>query len=187
MIPGGKIQPNEDPRTSAAREAMEEGGALGWVGRSLGIFDNLDRRHRTAVFVLHVDQLLDVFEESAHRRRRWFKVEEAMGELSKFKPLCCNYLNALQDTKQCHHQGLEEPPDCSLAIPLVMCRAGGCGTFPVNDVACDTPPPTAPAARPVVGPHHPPGSVAGTVPDTLGHQAMLSIAPPDIKLKHPLQ
>ena len=55
IIPGGKIQANEDPGTSAAREAMEEAGAQGRLGRTLGTFADPDRKHRTTVFVLHVD------------------------------------------------------------------------------------------------------------------------------------
>ena len=55
IIPGGKIQANEDAGTSAAREAMEEAGARGRLGRSLGTFADPDRKHRTTVFVLHVD------------------------------------------------------------------------------------------------------------------------------------
>ena len=67
IIPGGKIQANEDPGTSAAREAMEEAGAQGRLGRSRGTFSNSDRKHRTTVFVLHVDPenggLVDDFQE----------------------------------------------------------------------------------------------------------------------------
>jgi len=67
IIPGGKIQANEDPGTSAAREAMEEAGAQGRLGRTLGTFADPDRKHRTTVFVLHVDTenggLVDDFEE----------------------------------------------------------------------------------------------------------------------------
>ena len=67
IIPGGKIQANEDAGTSAAREAMEEAGARGRLGRTLGTFADPDRKHRTTVFVLHVDPenggLVDDFEE----------------------------------------------------------------------------------------------------------------------------
>ena len=34
---------------------MEEAGAQGRLGRSLGTFADPDRKHRTTVFVLHVD------------------------------------------------------------------------------------------------------------------------------------
>ena len=45
------------PEFSAMREALEEGGAIGRLGRCLGTFDNTERRHRTKVFVLHVNRL----------------------------------------------------------------------------------------------------------------------------------
>ena len=58
IIPGGKVQLNECPEKSAMREAMEEGGVVGKLGRYLGIFDNVERRHRTRVYVLRVSHLL---------------------------------------------------------------------------------------------------------------------------------
>ena len=48
---------NEDAEYSAMREALEEGGAIGSLGRYLGTFDNIERRHRTKVFVLYVNRL----------------------------------------------------------------------------------------------------------------------------------
>jgi ADP-ribose pyrophosphatase YjhB (NUDIX family) len=52
------VQLNECPEKSAMREAMEEGGVVGVLGRYLGVFDNLERRHRTRVYVLRVSQLV---------------------------------------------------------------------------------------------------------------------------------
>jgi ADP-ribose pyrophosphatase YjhB (NUDIX family) len=62
IIPGGKVEPNECPEKSAMREAMEEGGVVGKLGRYLGCFDNVERRHRTWVYVLRVSHLLVTFE-----------------------------------------------------------------------------------------------------------------------------
>ncbi len=47
IVPGGKVEPDEDPETSAAREAMEEAGVVGNLGRCLGVFENPERKHRT--------------------------------------------------------------------------------------------------------------------------------------------
>jgi len=100
IIPGGKIQANEDAGTSAAREAMEEAGAQGRLGRSLGTFADPDRKHRTTVFVLHVDPenggLVGDFEEKDHRLRKWFQIDEAKFILAK--PLHAQYLSALEES-----------------------------------------------------------------------------------------
>jgi diphosphoinositol-polyphosphate diphosphatase len=87
IVPGGKMQLNESPEFSAMREAIEEGGAIGLLGRSLGTYDNTDRRHRTKVFVLYVNQLAEDYDDKDLRRRKWFSVDEAQKLLVAFKPL----------------------------------------------------------------------------------------------------
>ena len=52
------VPQNECPEKSAMREAMEEGGVVGSLGRFLGSFDNPERRHRTRVYVLMVSHLM---------------------------------------------------------------------------------------------------------------------------------
>lgn len=99
IIPGGKIQHNEAPETSALREAMEEAGAVGGLGRCLGVFDNDERKHRTKVFVLKVQQLIDSYEDRGLRSRAWFPLDEAAKLLVQHKPLHCKYLAALRQTK----------------------------------------------------------------------------------------
>ena len=66
IIPGGKVKPEEEPETSAAREALEEAGVVGKLGRCLGIFDNMERRHRTRVYILTVEQLLEQYDVGSH-------------------------------------------------------------------------------------------------------------------------
>ena len=62
IVPGGKVKSQEAPEASAEREALEEAGVVGRLGRCLGVFDNTDRKHRTRVYVLTVDKLLDDYE-----------------------------------------------------------------------------------------------------------------------------
>ena len=81
------------------REALEEGGAIGRLGRCLGTFDNTERRHRTKVFVLYVNRLADEFEEKDVRKRKWFSLEEAQKMLYAFKPIQAKYLVALKQSK----------------------------------------------------------------------------------------
>jgi len=100
IIPGGKMEPRDQAAEfSAMREALEEGGAIGRIGRCLGTFDNADRRHRTKVFVLYVNRLADEYEEKDVRKRKWFSLEEAQKMLCAFKPIQAKYLVALKQSK----------------------------------------------------------------------------------------
>ena len=39
IVPGGGIEPTEDPRVAALREVHEEAGVRGTLGRCLGVFE----------------------------------------------------------------------------------------------------------------------------------------------------
>lgn len=39
IVPGGGVEPNEDPATTAEREVLEEAGVIGRLGRCLGMFE----------------------------------------------------------------------------------------------------------------------------------------------------
>jgi len=103
VIPGGKIEANElsNPSISAMREASEEAGATGTLGRFLGEFENSDRGHRTRVFVLYVNELELDWAESDGRSRSWFSIEEAQRLLRITKPIHSTYLDKLL---QSHNQ-----------------------------------------------------------------------------------
>lgn len=38
-MPGGGVEPNEDPANTAIREVLEEAGVVGTLGRCLGMFE----------------------------------------------------------------------------------------------------------------------------------------------------
>lgn len=102
IIPGGKVDPLEadNPSISAIREAREEGGVVGTLGRYLGEFENTEKGHRTRVFVMYVESLEpeELWEESS-RERKWFTIREAKEVLQKNKPFHVKYLEKLVQTK----------------------------------------------------------------------------------------
>jgi len=102
IIPGGKVEPREvdNPSFAAVREAREEGGVRGQLGRYLGEFENTEKGHRTQVFVLYVDSLdpEELWEESV-RERRWFSLQEAKEVLKTNKPNHVKYIEKMIQTK----------------------------------------------------------------------------------------
>jgi len=98
IIPGGKVSPKEvdNPSVSAIREAREEAGVIGQLGRFLGVFENTERGHRTRVFVMYVERLEPEGEwEESVRQRKWFPIREATELLRENKPNHAKYLEGL--------------------------------------------------------------------------------------------
>ncbi|XP_045892919.1 nudix (nucleoside diphosphate linked moiety X)-type motif 4a isoform X1 [Micropterus dolomieu] len=101
IVPGGGMEPEEEPCGAAVREVYEEAGVKGKLGRLLGIFEhNQDRKHRTYVFTLIVTETLEDWEDSVNigRKRKWFKVDEATRVLQSHKPVHAEYLRRLTTT-----------------------------------------------------------------------------------------
>ncbi|KAH0502625.1 Diphosphoinositol polyphosphate phosphohydrolase 3-beta [Microtus ochrogaster] len=99
IVPGGGLEPEEEPDGAAVREVYEEAGVKGKLGRLLGVFEqNQDRKHRTYVFVLTVTELLEDWEDSVSigRKREWFKIEDAIKVLQCHKPVHAEYLEKLK-------------------------------------------------------------------------------------------
>ncbi|XP_059181779.1 diphosphoinositol polyphosphate phosphohydrolase NUDT4B [Centropristis striata] len=99
IVPGGGMEPEEEPCGAAIREVFEEAGVKGKLGRLLGVFEqNQDRKHRTYVYVLTVTETLEAWEDSVNigRKREWFTVDEAIKVLQSHKPVHAEYLRRLQ-------------------------------------------------------------------------------------------
>lgn len=80
IAPKGSIERGESPEVAALRETEEEAGVTGRIGRRLGSFD-YPRGHqagRIEVFLLEVTAEMEHWPEEHLRRRRWFKLEEAL-------------------------------------------------------------------------------------------------------------
>ncbi|EEB10438.1 Diphosphoinositol polyphosphate phosphohydrolase, putative [Pediculus humanus corporis] len=97
IVPGGGVEPEEEASVTAIREVLEEAGVLGQLGRSLGVFENMERKHRTEVFVMVVSEELPEWEDSQSidRKRKWFTVEEALHQLAQHKPAQLTYLQSM--------------------------------------------------------------------------------------------
>nr|KAF6462652.1 nudix hydrolase 3 [Molossus molossus] len=98
IVPGGGMEPEEEPSVAAAREVCEEAGVKGTLGRLVGIFENQERKHRTYVYVLIVTEVLEDWEDSVNigRKREWFKVEDAIQVLQHHKPVQASYFETLR-------------------------------------------------------------------------------------------
>ncbi|XP_056455437.1 nudix (nucleoside diphosphate linked moiety X)-type motif 4a [Gadus chalcogrammus] len=95
IVPGGGMEPEEEPGGAAVREVYEEAGVKGKLGRLLGVFEhNQDRKHRTFVYVLTITETLDDWEDSVTigRKRKWFKIDDALQVLQNHKPVHAEYL-----------------------------------------------------------------------------------------------
>jgi len=101
IVPGGGLEPNEDSFEAAAREVMEEAGVRGVLTRSLGQFENVERKHRTSVYVLIVTEELEEWDDSKSigRKRKWFNIDEALDLLAVHKPVQVQYVKLLKNHK----------------------------------------------------------------------------------------
>lgn len=98
IVPGGGMEPEEEPSVAAVREVCEEAGVKGTLGRLVGIFENQERKHRTYVYVLIVTEVLEDWEDSVNigRKREWFKIEDAIQVLRYHKPVQASYFETLR-------------------------------------------------------------------------------------------
>lgn len=101
IVPGGGVEPEEEPSVTATREVLEEAGVIGKLGRSLGIFENREHKHRTEVYVMTVTEELEEWEDSRTigRKRQWFTIDEALEQLALHKPVQRHYLQQLKRSK----------------------------------------------------------------------------------------
>ncbi|CAK6972943.1 Diphosphoinositol polyphosphate phosphohydrolase 1 [Scomber scombrus] len=81
IVPGGGMEPEEEPNVAAAREVCEEAGVKGTLGRLVGVFENQERKHRTYVYVLIVTEVLEDWEDSVNigKTRHLFTIENDGG------------------------------------------------------------------------------------------------------------
>ena len=96
-IPGGGVEPEEDGKQTAEREALEEAGVKGHIVRYIGTYEDHDRKTRTEVYTMVVQEEChewqDKEDKSFNRQRMWFPICEAMEQVKR-KPFKRAYLQA---------------------------------------------------------------------------------------------
>uniref|UniRef100_A0A8C7VCW7 diphosphoinositol-polyphosphate diphosphatase n=1 Tax=Oncorhynchus mykiss TaxID=8022 RepID=A0A8C7VCW7_ONCMY len=90
IVPGGGMEPEEEPNVAAAREVCEE--------VNVALF-NRERKHRTYVYILIVTEVLQDWEDSVNigRKRDWFKIDDAIQVLQCHKPVQATYFEPLKE------------------------------------------------------------------------------------------
>ncbi|XP_051953301.1 nudix (nucleoside diphosphate linked moiety X)-type motif 4a isoform X2 [Xyrauchen texanus] len=129
IVPGGGMEPEEEPGGAAVREVYEEAGVRGTLGRLLGVFENQDSKHRTFVYVLTVTETLEDWEDSVNigRKRKWFKIDEAIQVLQCHKPVHAEYLHKLSPHCSPTNGNSQEPVSTDDNAPLHQTASLDCG------------------------------------------------------------
>jgi len=79
ILPKGNVDPGNTPAQTAGIEAREEAGVVGTVGPRVGAYayEKEGTRLEVQVFPLKVERVLEAWDESVLRRRRWVSLAEA--------------------------------------------------------------------------------------------------------------
>uniref|UniRef100_A0A8C9DIE0 diphosphoinositol-polyphosphate diphosphatase n=1 Tax=Prolemur simus TaxID=1328070 RepID=A0A8C9DIE0_PROSS len=102
IVPGGGMEPEEEPGVAAVREVCEEvcteKKGHKTLPLSLFVLQNQERKHRTYVYVLIVTEVLEDWEDSVNigRKREWFTIEDAIKVLQCHKPVQASYFETLR-------------------------------------------------------------------------------------------
>lgn len=86
IIPKGIIEPELSAAESAAKEAMEEAGAIGKLEQNeIGdyTYEKWGGTCHVRVFLLRVTELLETWEEQYFRRRKWLPLKEAIATVEE--------------------------------------------------------------------------------------------------------
>ncbi|XP_058243894.1 nudix (nucleoside diphosphate linked moiety X)-type motif 4a isoform X2 [Hemibagrus wyckioides] len=113
IVPGGGMEPEEEPGGTAVREVYEE---------------NQDSKHRTYVYVLTVTETLEDWEDSVNigRKRKWFKIDEAIRVLQCHKPVHAEYLRRLTPRCGSTNGNTQEPTGQGDNAPLHQTTSHDC-------------------------------------------------------------
>uniref|UniRef100_A0A8C1H2Z3 diphosphoinositol-polyphosphate diphosphatase n=2 Tax=Cyprinus carpio TaxID=7962 RepID=A0A8C1H2Z3_CYPCA len=106
IVPGGGMEPEEEPGGAAVREVYEEAGVRGTLGRMLGVFE------------VRLPNC---------RKRKWFKIDEAIRVLQCHKPVHAEYLRKLTPCCGPSNGNAQEPANTDDNAPLHQTAPHDCG------------------------------------------------------------
>uniref|UniRef100_A0A8C2KYW0 diphosphoinositol-polyphosphate diphosphatase n=2 Tax=Cyprinus carpio TaxID=7962 RepID=A0A8C2KYW0_CYPCA len=106
IVPGGGMEPEEEPGGAAVREVYEEAGVRGTLGRLLGVFE------------VRLPNC---------RKRKWFKIDEAIRVLQCHKPVHAEYLRKLTPRCGPTNGNAQEPVNTVDNAPLRQTASHDCG------------------------------------------------------------
>uniref|UniRef100_A0A8C2ARJ2 diphosphoinositol-polyphosphate diphosphatase n=1 Tax=Cyprinus carpio TaxID=7962 RepID=A0A8C2ARJ2_CYPCA len=106
IVPGGGMEPEEEPGGAAVREVYEEAGVRGTLGRMLGVFE------------VRLPNC---------RKRKWFKIDEAIRVLQCHKPVHAEYLRKLTPRCGPSNGNAQEPANTDDNAPLHQTAPHDCG------------------------------------------------------------
>uniref|UniRef100_A0A8C1MPY4 diphosphoinositol-polyphosphate diphosphatase n=1 Tax=Cyprinus carpio TaxID=7962 RepID=A0A8C1MPY4_CYPCA len=106
IVPGGGMEPEEEPGGAAVREVYEEAGVRGTLGRLLGVFE------------VRLPNC---------RKRKWFKIDEAIRVLQCHKPVHAEYLRKLTPRSGPTNGNAQEPVNTVDNAPLRQTASHDCG------------------------------------------------------------
>jgi 8-oxo-dGTP pyrophosphatase MutT (NUDIX family) len=100
IIPKGIVENGLKPYESAGKEALEEAGVVGIVGKeSIGKYKykKWGGTVKIKIYPMRVKSLLDDWDEIDYRKRRWFSFNEAKEtiEIEKIKVILDNFKTVL--------------------------------------------------------------------------------------------
>lgn len=82
-VPKGGVEENMTRKASAAKEALEEAGAIGEVGNRIGsfVYNKRGKTQLVDVYPMLVTKTVEVYLESKIRKRKWFSAADALEKL----------------------------------------------------------------------------------------------------------
>lgn len=84
IFPAGGVEKDEELTDAATRETFEEAGVLGRIVRDLGAFEDHEKRCRTHMFLMLVEETAVNYHDASTRERCWLSIQEITAAIGEF-------------------------------------------------------------------------------------------------------